>query len=130
MHENNNTAFAYHISYDGAHAMDYVSGHGFIARNRHVNYKIGNRDNADGSNLYTWEVEMKIFNKNYPVGGDPDYTPEKLFKNKMMGFAVAYCNAGLSNRREYFMGSMFIEGADKNKAYQNADVFAKLYLVK
>jgi len=137
MHENNNNAFAYHLSYDGVNAMDYVSGqsgspfqNGYIARNRHVNYVIGNRDNADGSNLYTWEIEMKVFDKNYPVRGDQNYQPVKLTENKTMGFAVAYCNAGTSNRREYFMGSMHIEGANKNVAYQNASVFAKLHLVK
>ncbi|MDR0503556.1 MAG: CBM9 family sugar-binding protein [Treponema sp.] len=137
-HENNNNAFAYHMSYDEESVMDYVSGqsgnsnfrNGYIKRNHHVRYAIGNRDNADGSNLYTWEAEMKIFNKNYPVSGNPDYPPEKLSENKIMGFAVAYCNAGPSNFREYFMGSMSISGANKNVAYQNAGVFAKLKLVK
>jgi len=143
MHENNNIAFAYHMSYDGVSAMDYVTGqnnnspftNGYIARNHHVNYKIGNLDLAnkksvDGTHLYTWEIEMKIFNKNYPIAGNADYTPEKLSQNKTMGFAVAYCNAGKSNSREYFMGNVFISGANKNVAYQNADVFAKLRLVK
>jgi len=135
LHVDNNNAFAYHMSYDGVHAMDYMSSINYIARNHHVKYKIGNLDlpnkkSVDGSNVYTWEIEMKIFNKNYPVNGDVNYIPEKLVKNKMMGFAVAYCNAGASNKREYFMGSMFIDGADKNQAYRNADVFAKLYLIK
>jgi len=138
MHENNNNAFAYHMSYDGVNVMDYVAGqnnnspfkNSYIARNHHIKYIIGNRNNANGSNLYTWEIEMKVFNKNYPISGDLNYKPEILFENKMMGFAVAYCNAGTSNKREYFMGSMFIEGTNKNVAYQNASVFAKLILVK
>jgi len=138
MHEDNNTAFAYHMSYDGISAMDYVAGknnsppfkNSYIARNHHVKYKIGNRNNANGSDLYTWEVEMKIFDKNYPINGDVNYKPVKLTEGKILGFAVAYCNAGKSNNRESFMGSMHIEGADKNVAYQNASVFAKLHLVK
>jgi len=138
MHENNNNAFAYHLSYDGVNVMDYVAGqnnntpfkNSYIARNHHINYKIGNRDNADKSDIYTWEIEMKVFDKNYPIGGSQNYPPVKLKENKVMGFAVAYCNAGTSNRREYFMGSMFIEGDNKNVAYQNAGVFAKLILAK
>jgi len=143
MHVNNNTAFAYHISYDGVNAMDYVAGqnnnspfkNSYIARNHHIKYKIGNLDlpnkkSIDGSNVYTWEIEMKVFDKNYPIGGDINYAPVKLTEGKTMGFAVAYCNSGASNKREYFMGSMFIDGANKNVAYQNAGVFAKLQLVK
>jgi len=71
-----------------------------------------------------------VFDKNYPVGGNVNYPPVKLTENKVMGFAAAYCNAGTSNRREYFMGSVFIPGANKNTAYQNAGVFAKLKLIK
>jgi len=138
MHENNNNAFAYHLSYDGENVMDYVSGqnnnsnfrNGYIARNHHINYAIGNRDNANGSNIYTWEIEMKVFDKNYPVSGSQNYPHVKLTENKTMGFAVAYCNAGVSNRREYFLGSTYIDGANKNVAYQNADVFAKLTLAR
>ncbi|MCL2444472.1 MAG: CBM9 family sugar-binding protein [Treponema sp.] len=142
-HEANNNAFAYHMSYDGENVMDYVSGqsgnpnftNGYIKRNHHINYVIGNLDlpnrkSLDGTNLYTWEVEMKVFDKNYPINGDPNYTPVVLSEGKKIGFAVAYCNAGPSNSREYFMGNMFIPGANKNVAYQNASVFAKLYLVK
>jgi len=146
MHENNNTAFAYHMSYDGVHAMDYVSGQsgapfksGYIERNHHLNYKIGNLDlpnkkSIDGSNVYTWEVEMKVFPSSLPINDNPSTSPAavpvKLNEGKIMGFAVAYCNAGASNNREYFMGSMNIDGSNKNVAYQNASVFAKLHLVK
>jgi len=143
MHENNNNAFAYHLSYDGVNAMDYVAGqnnnspfkNSYIARNHHIKYKIGNldlsnRESIDGSNIYTWEIEMKVFDKKYPISGSPNYSSVKLTEGKIMGFAAAYCNAGASNNREYFIGSMFIPGANKNVAYLNADVFAKLVLAK
>jgi len=136
-HVSNNNAFAYHLSYDGVNVMDYVQGqsggsfrNGYIARNHHIKYVIGNRNNAEGTNLYTWEIEMKVFDKNYPISGSLSYQPVKLKDKKTMGFAVAYCNAGKSNRREYFMGSMYIDGSDKNVAYQDASVFAKLNLAK
>jgi len=146
MHESNNTAFAYHMSYDGVNAMDYVQGqsgssfiNGYIKRNHHLRYKIGNLDlpnkkSISGSNVYTWEVEMKVFPSSLSIndnpGTSPAAVPVKLTEGKILGFAVAYCNAGTSNKREYFMGSMHIEGANKNVAYQNASVFAKLHLVK
>jgi len=140
-HLANNNAFTYHMSYDGVNVMDYMSGapgestnpefiNGYIKRNDHVQYVIGNRNNENQTNIYTWEACMKVFDKNYPIGGDPDYPPVVLYEGKKMGFAVAYNDAGLSHSREYFMGSVFIDGADKNQAYQNASVFAKLYLVK
>ena len=146
-HVNNNIAIAYHMKLDEENAMDYVSGqsntlpfkNGYIKRNHHLNYKIGNLDlpnkkSIDGSNVYTWEVEMKVYPDTLPIDDNPDTSPAaepvKLTEGKIMGFAVAYCNAGTSNKREYFMGSINIEGSDKNVAYQNASVFGKLYLAK
>jgi len=146
-HVNNNIAIAYHMKLDEENAMDYVSGQsnslpfqsGYIKRNHHLNYKIGNLDlpnkkSIDGSNIYTWEVEMKIYPETLPTNDNPDTNPPaepiKLEEGKIMGFAVAYCNAGKSGKREYFMGSVFIDGADKNLAYKDASVFAKLHLVK
>jgi len=141
-HVANNTAIAYHMKLDEENAMDYVSGHGFIKRNHHLVYKIGNLDlpnrgSIDGSNKYVWEVEMKIYSDTLPVDDNPETTPpaapEKLSENKTMRFAVAYCDADETGSREYFMGNVFIPGStadQKNKAYQTADVFAKLNLVK
>ena len=147
-HVNNNIAIAYHMKLDEKNAMDYVSGQSnslpfqneYIKRNHHLNYKIGNLDltnkrkGIDGSCIYTWEVEMKIYPDTLPVNDNPDTTPPvvpiKLEEGKIMGFAVAYCNAGETGKREYFMGSVFIDGADKNLAYKDASVFAKLHLVK
>ncbi|MCL2801136.1 MAG: CBM9 family sugar-binding protein [Treponema sp.] len=146
-HLANNTAFAYHLSYDGVSVADYVSPlpnvstpipgtadiarNGYILRNNHLRFAIGNRNNENRSNVYTWEVEMKVFDENHPVRHNPpNYPPVRLYEGKTMGFAVAYCNAGPSNQREYFMGSVFIPGANKNRAYMNANVFAKLHLVK
>ena len=142
-HEANNIAFAYHLSYDGESVMDYVAGRGntgpfqnnYINRSHHVKYKIGNLDlpnkkSISGNNVYIWETEMKVFNKNYPINGNSDYTPETLYEGKEIGYAVAYCNAGPSKKREYFMGSVFIPGIKKNVAYQDASVFGKMKLVK
>jgi hypothetical protein len=145
---------------DGENAMDYMQGagiqgnvhpfrNGYIKRNHHVNYRIGNLDlnrlnngiregkSIDGSNIYVWEVEMKIYPSTLDIRDNPETTPpaawETLTEGRMMRFAVAYCDADLTGSREYFMGSVFIPGATanaRNQAYQTADVFARMYLVK
>ena len=45
-----------------------------------------------------------------------------------MGLAVAYCDNDGGSDRESFLGSEEIPGADKNVAWQNADVFGGLIL--
>lgn len=52
----------------------------------HVKVKI----NKNG-NKYTWELEFKIFNKNYNQNVSTN-TPVVLTPNKVMGFAIAYCD--------------------------------------
>jgi hypothetical protein len=145
-HVNNNNAFAYHLCFDGLNAMDYVGGqqnvppfqNGYIKRNHHVNYKIG----ETAAPVYIWEIELKVYDKTCPINDNPDNhdpaltKPVTLTEGKKMGFAVAYNdsdNGSNPNKREYFMGSVFVPGNtdnERNQAYQNASVFAKLYLVK
>lgn len=52
----------------------------------HVNVKI----KKDG-NKYTWELEFKIFDKSYNENSLSN-TPVSLSVNKVMGFAIAYCD--------------------------------------
>jgi len=134
-HQTSHNAFAYHMSYNGTDVIDVGTNSQPIKFNEHLNYVIGNLDlpnrkSIDGTHLYTWEVEMQVFDKTYNEADYAANTPVKLSDGKMMRFAAAYCNAGISNNREYFMGSMFIDGPNKNVAWQNASVFAKLHLVK
>ena len=138
--------FTYHMSFGEENVMDYIGGtsntatsdpvyrieNGYIKRNSHLNYKIGNKNNENESNTYIWETEMKIHDSTYPQRSSPDREPMKLTEGKKMGFAVAYCDADAKNTREHFIGSMFIAGStdnERNQAYQNASVYAKLYLV-
>jgi hypothetical protein len=142
-HLANNNAFAYHMCFDGESAMDYVSpasGAGFqggyIKRNHHMTYKIGEA----AAPVYIWEVALKVYDKNCPINDNPDSQPPAvpvtLTDGKMMRFAIAYNdsdNGSTPNKREYFMGSVFVSDANanaRNQAYLTADVFSKLYLVK
>jgi hypothetical protein len=141
-HVSNNNAFAYHLCFDSLNAMDYVNppgGTGFqggyIKRNHHMDYKIG----ETAAPVYIWEIGLKVYDKTCPINDnpanhDPEVTkPVTLTEGKVMGFAIAYNDSDNTHTREYFMGSVFVPGAtdnERNQAYQNADVFAKLYLVK
>ena len=128
-----NNFFTYHLSFDYApgpkNAGDYAGGSaGWINRKDHLNYMVVNTSGTS----YTWEVEMKVFDKthvNNTVG-----TPVTLYEGKRIGLAVAYCDADALDKREHFIGSMNIDGSkygnDTNQGFRNADVYAKLYLVK
>lgn len=52
----------------------------------HVNVKV-----KQNGNIYTWELEFKIFDKNYDENSSEN-TPVNLTANKVIGFAIAYCD--------------------------------------
>lgn len=52
----------------------------------HVNVKI-----VKNGNKYTWELEFKIFDNNYNQNSSNNI-PVTLTANKIMGFAIAYCD--------------------------------------
>ena len=139
--ENGSNFFTYHLSFNGNNASDYIGTpnnttttditqrieNGFILRNSHVNYTIGKTPP-----VYTWEIEMKVYDNTYPARSNPDTTPVTLTGGKM-GFAVAYCDADAKNTREHFIGSMPLTGAtddERNKAYRDSTEYAKIHLVK
>jgi hypothetical protein len=102
-------AFAYHIAavardknnytngailpYDSPDAINHVIDLGTDCNTNnamnfddHVNVKI-----SKAGNLYTWEMEFKIFNKSYNQNSTSN-APVTLTANKVIGFAVAYCD--------------------------------------
>jgi len=133
-------AFAHHMAINGDNGM-YITGNvdgGYVLLNHMVDYVIGNLDNANGSNLYTWEVGLIVVKDDYAHNRTTPSSPTTqnvvtLAEGKKMGFAVAYCdsdNKTNSGNREHFLGSVFVPGSDKNQAYMTANIFAKMYLVK
>ncbi len=115
-------AFAYHIaavprdknnyengsivSFDSPDAVQHVIDLGndcntgnALNLDDHVNVKIS----KDG-NKYTWELEFKIFNKDY-VQNSNSNTPVTLTANKVMGFAIAYCDDD-NGKRENMIGTV------------------------
>jgi len=102
-------AFAYHIAavardknnytngsilpFDDPNAVNHVIDLGAdcntnnaINLNDHVGVKI-----VQDGNKYTWELEFKIFDKNYNQNSSNN-VPVILTPNKVMGFAIAYCD--------------------------------------
>jgi hypothetical protein len=102
-------AFAYHIAavardknnytnggilpFDSPNAINHVMDLGSdcntnnaINLDNHVKTKI-----VKDGNKYTWELEFKIFDKNYNQHSNNNI-PVVLTPNKVMGFAIAYCD--------------------------------------
>ena len=65
----------------------------------HVKVKI-----VKNGNKYTWELEFKIYDKSYNQNSLTN-TPVALTDNKVMGFAIAYCDDD-NGKRENMIGTV------------------------
>ena len=120
-HAYNYNAFAYHIALDSK-VVDIAPD---SSKQYYDDHCISRRSTS--GNISVWEVGIKVFDgKNYTDGGEN--IPKTLAQAKKMGFAIAYCDNDHSNEREHFMGNVAIEGADKNCAWRDANVFGGLLL--
>lgn len=122
-HERNNNAFAYHVSlfYD---AVD------LDAQGKGVNYKDNIEVDMDtiGVNTYLWELAIKNYDETFNLQ-NPEASRVYLSHNKLMGFAIAYCDNDETTSRENFIGSMKMTAAHNNDMYKNADYFGPLLLI-
>ncbi len=123
IHQFSYNAFAYHIALDGK-VVDirpdsvpaYFDDH--CTTRRITNGKIS-----------TWEVAVKIFDGNqYSDQPGEENISKMLRKGKKMGFALAYCDNDRSPERENFIGSVPVEGPDKNRGWIDAGIFGLLTL--
>lgn len=122
-HQFSHNAFAYHITLD----YDVID---IGPEKKPINYKdhmIVKR--TQNGNLYTWEVAMKVFPDTYS-DSVTDNKPVALKVGKKMGFAVSYNDNDGNFGRENFIGSIYIEGEDKNQGWIDAGVFGEVELVK
>ena len=122
-HERNCNAFAYHVSlfYD---AIDLNStGQG-------INYKNNIEVDMDtiGTNTYLWELAIKNYSASFSIY-NPEASRVYLSPNKLMGFAIAYCDNDETTARENFIGSMVMPAAHNNDMYKNADYFGPMLLL-
>lgn len=122
IHTASYNAFAYHISI----AYDVVDLH-TDSKPRVYHDHIEVKRNSTG-NLSIWEMAVTVYDENYRYGEDNQQVV--LVAGKEMGFALAYCDSDASGRRESFIGSVYIEGEDKNRGWIDADVFGTLILTE
>lgn len=120
-HQYNHNAFAYHVALDG-NVVDIAPGDVPTLYNDHV---ISKRKTQD--NISIWELKIYLFDDSFKDG--EENTPVKLNAGKKIGFALAYCDNDGSAERENFIGSVPVEGEDKNRGWIDASIFGNLRLV-
>tara|TARA_R110002111_G_scaffold99207_6_gene153374 strand:- start:10058 stop:10849 length:792 start_codon:yes stop_codon:yes gene_type:complete len=120
-HQFNHNAFAYHIALDG-NVVDMSTEKTGKLYNSHIESK-----NITIGNTTIWEVKMSLYDDSYNDHGEN--TPVNLSSNKKIGFAIAYCDNDNSLERENFIGSIPVEGEDKNRGWIDANIFGTLQLI-
>ncbi|RED42699.1 carbohydrate binding protein with CBM9 domain [Winogradskyella eximia] len=120
-HQFNHNAFAYHIALDG-NVVDMSTEKTGKLYNSHIESK-----NITIGNTTIWEVKMSLYDNSYNDHGEN--TPVNLSSNKNIGFALAYCDNDSSIERENFIGSISVEGIDKNRGWIDANIFGTLQLI-
>lgn len=120
-HQYSYNAFAYHIALDNK-VVDIRPDRSPAYFNNHCTTR-----RVTNGNISTWEVAVTVYDGNkYDAGGEN--IPKMLSKGKKMGFALAYCDNDHSAERETFIGSVRVEGNDKNRGWLDAGVFGLLTL--
>ncbi|HVD99008.1 MAG TPA: sugar-binding protein [Cytophagaceae bacterium] len=124
IHQYNHNAFAYHITLH-LDVVDLGPDKNPVLLNDHMIVKW----TKSGAKTYVWEVAMRVFTDTYDQNSK-DNKPLKLSKGKKLGFAVSYNDNDGDFKRENFVGSVPIEGEDKNRGWIDAGVFGTLELVE
>ena len=78
-------------------------------------------------NTTIWEVKILLFNDSYKENGENSSV--SLTANKNIGFALAYCDNDNSEHRENFIGSIPVQGDDKDRGWIDANIFGTLLLL-
>ena len=120
-HQYNHNAFAYHVALDG-NVVDMSTEKQGKLYNSHVESKRITKGNTS-----TWEVKILLFDDTYD--DNKENIPVELLVGKTIGFALAYCDNDYSTVRENFIGSIPVEGEDKNRGWIDANIFGTLKLI-
>ena len=120
-HKHNYNAFAYHISmfYDVVDLGADSKPHLFNDNLEVMRTNIGNE--------YIWEIRMPLYTDEFVYGAENNPV-RKISLGDTIGLSIAYCDNDGGTDRESFMGSVEIEGADKNTSWKDATVFGALVL--
>jgi hypothetical protein len=122
IHQYNYNAFAYHVAAIDYHVVDIGTDQNPHLYDDHITTKW-----TKNGNVYTWEMEIKEFPDTYVYGGTTQ--PVTLTLGKVSGFNIAYCDNDETTARESFIGSRFLQPADRDRGYIDASIFATVELV-
>ncbi len=120
-HQYSHNAFAYHIALDNR-VVDVGPDQVFRYYTDHLLSRRVTKGNTS-----IWESAMTLYNDQYQDGASNN-SPVKLSAEKQVGFAIAYCDNDHSSERENFIGSVVVEGEDKNRGWIDAGIFGNLTL--
>lgn len=121
-HQYNYNAFAYHVALDG-NVVDMSPEKIGKLYNQHVQ-----SIHITTGNTTIWELKISVYNDSY--SDTKINKPVTLLASKKIGFALAYCDNDGSVERENFIGSIPVEGEDKNRGWIDANIFGTLLLEK
>ena len=119
-HQYNHSAFAYHIDLDG-NVVDVTPKKEGKLYNSHIASK-----RVTNGNTTIWEVKILLFDDTYKDDSINNHVTPSRGKN--IGFALAYCDNDNSEHRENFIGSIKVEGTDKDRGWIDANIFGTLFL--
>ena len=119
-HQFNHNAFAYHIDTEG-NVVDIIAKDTPKLFNDHVISK-----RVTKGDISTWEFKIKLFSDSFVYGSQNSNI--ELSKDKKIGFAIAYCDNDSSEHRENFIGSVVVEGPDKDRGWKDAGIFETIQL--
>ena len=121
-HQFTHNAFAYHVALDG-NVVDMAPGETPTLYNSHIN----SARKTEGTTTL-WECKITVYEDSYV-----DHTANEakiLAPNQKIGFALAYCDNDASPTRENFIGSVAVEGDDKNRGWIDAGIFGTIQLTE
>ena len=120
-HQFNHNAFAYHIDTKG-NVVDIIAENTPKLFNDHMQSKMV----VSGENTTTWEFKILLFPDSFEYGKSNNSV--SLSKDKKIGFAIAYCDNDNSDHRENFIGSVVVDGPDKDRGWKDAGIFGTIEL--
>ena len=121
-HQYNHNAFAYHVDLEG-NVVDVTPQKEGKLYNSHIE-----SERVSIGNTSIWEVKILLFNDSYKENGENSSV--SLTANKNIGFALAYCDNDSSEHRENFIGSIPVQGDDKDRGWIDANIFGTLLLLE